>query len=132
MIKLFNYNYQDYLNPSYSRQKVIRVNGENGARAYQMPPESEAILLDETAPLIWLVLTDGAGYKTVTPYTIEPYVPKTVDLDNLVTRLERLEEVLNEQQSNITNSSTEQTSVKSTIPDGQVSAVRKGKSRANA
>ena len=58
---------------SPQRQEIIRVNGENGARAYQMAPNSSALLLDESAPLVWLVQTDGAGYKTEAPYTITPY-----------------------------------------------------------
>ena len=37
-----------------------------------MSPNSSIILLDESAPLIWLKMTDGAGYPTITPYRIEP------------------------------------------------------------
>ena len=37
-----------------------------------MPPNSSIILLDESAPLIWLKMTDGAGYSTITPYRKEP------------------------------------------------------------
>ena len=33
-----------------------------------MPPNSSIILLDESAPLIWLKMNDGAGYPTITPY----------------------------------------------------------------
>jgi hypothetical protein len=35
-----------------SRQEIIRVNGRNGANAYQMAPNSSILLLDETAPVI--------------------------------------------------------------------------------
>ena len=55
-----------------SKLEVIRVNEKNGAEAFQMPPNSSIILLDESAPLIWLKMTDGAGYPTITPYRIEP------------------------------------------------------------
>ena len=55
-----------------SKLEVIRVNGKNGAEAFQMPPNSSIILLDESAPLIWLKMTDGAGYPAITPYRIEP------------------------------------------------------------
>ena len=48
-----------------SKFEVIRVNGKNGAEAFQMPPNSSIILLDESAPLIWLKMTDGAGYPTI-------------------------------------------------------------------
>ena len=45
-------------------QQVTRVNGENGARAYQIGPNSSAMLLDESGLMVWLVTSDGAGYKT--------------------------------------------------------------------
>lgn len=72
------------------QQSVIRVNGENGARALQLPPNSSALVLDETAPLVWLCQSDGAGYRTVTPYHIEPF--KQVTQESLDERLKRLEE----------------------------------------
>jgi hypothetical protein len=55
------------------QQQVVRVNGKNGAEAYQMAPNSSILLLDETAPIVWLKTTDGAGYPTVTPYDIAPH-----------------------------------------------------------
>lgn len=79
----------------YSRQEIIHVNGENGARAYQMPPNSNALLLDDTAPLVWLAQTDGAGYKSVTAYTITPFKPETIDVKTLESRIQKLEEILN-------------------------------------
>ena len=86
--------------PPASRCEIIRVNGRNGAEAYQMPPNSSNLLLDETAPLVWLVQTDGAGYKTLTPYTISPYQPAPpVDVHSLEDRVKRLEELLNESHS---------------------------------
>lgn len=81
---------------SQQRMEIIRVNGEGGARAYQMPPNSNALLLDEANPLVWLVQTDGAGYKTVTPYTITPYqTAPAPDLGLLEQRITRLEGMLN-------------------------------------
>ena len=75
-----------------NKQEVVRVTGLNGAHAYNMPPNSSALVLDETEPLIYLLMTDGAGYKTVTPYTITPYTPEpTPDMKSLIERIERLE-----------------------------------------
>lgn len=83
--------------PQYiPKQEVVKVNGENGARALQIAPNSSALLLDENAPIVWLVITDGAGYKTVTPYSITPYQPEPpVDVKSLEERIRRLEEMLN-------------------------------------
>ena len=81
---------------SQQRQAITRVNGENRAKAYQLPPNSSALLLDESAPLVWLVQTDGAGYKTTTPYTIAPYQTQPApDYNSLAERIQRLEDMIN-------------------------------------
>lgn len=83
--------------------QVTRVNGENGAKAYQLPPNSSILLLDESAPVVWLKTTDGAGYPTITPYDIKPVEQKkeTDVYSALEERITRLEAKLNE--SNIAN-----------------------------
>ena len=79
------------------RYEIIRVNGENGAQALQMAPNSSALLLDETAPIVWFVQTDGAGYKTAKPFSISPYQPQPpVDVHALEARINRLEALINE------------------------------------
>lgn len=81
-----------YINNYMPKQEVIRVTGMNGANAYAMPPNSSTLVLDENEPLVYLLMTDGAGYKTVTPYTITPYKPEPpVDMKALLERIERLE-----------------------------------------
>ena len=78
------------------KQEIIRVNGENGARAFNLPPNSGILLLDETAPIVWLKQTDGAGYPTLTPYSITPYQAEPpIDTKSLEQRVTRLEELLN-------------------------------------
>ena len=76
------------------RQEVVKVNGENGARAYQMPPNSSALLLDESGVIVWLVTTDGAGYKSVSPFDISPHeaepAPDYSDLEQRISALERM------------------------------------------
>lgn len=89
---------------SLQRQEIIKVNGENGARAFQMAPNSSALLLDESAPLVWLIQTDGAGYKTTTPYTIAPYQAQPEpDYRSLEDRIKRLEELMHGQKSDAGN-----------------------------
>lgn len=79
---------------------VIQVNGENGARAFQLGPNSSVLLADKEAAIIWLVCTDGAGYKTVTAYDITPHMAAPqVDLNNLESRLAHVEEWINAKQS---------------------------------
>jgi len=112
MNNYMNYNgmnpFQQY-QPQYNmpvsaytaKQEVIRVNGENGAKAYQMAPNSSVLLLDESMPVIWLKSTDGAGYPSITPYSITPYQAQDpVDIKTLEERISRLEEMYNVKSNN--------------------------------
>lgn len=94
-------NQPQYSNNTPRRTEIIHVNGENGARTLQMLPNSQALLLDDTAPLVWLAQTDGAGYKTLTPYSITPYQPEPeIDLKDIDNRLRKIEEVIRNAKSN--------------------------------
>lgn len=96
-----------YTYPTYNQ--IIRVNGEGGAKAYQMQPNSSVLLLDETAPIVWLKSTDGAGFPNLIPYKIEPYTPEPEpDIKSLIERISRLEEQVNEK-SNNSNAKRKQT-----------------------
>ena len=76
--------------------QVVKVNGENGARTYQLGPNSSALLLDESGLLVWLVTSDGAGYKTVNAYDITPHQAiQTPDYGTLENRIKRLEDIVN-------------------------------------
>ena len=75
----------------------MRVNGKNGADTYQLPPNSSILLLDESAPIIWLKTTDGAGYATVAAYDIVPHQEEIpVDTKSLEIRISKLEEIIND------------------------------------
>ena len=99
-------NFQNpYLNPYAMPQiqpavqpvQVVRVNGENGARAYTIGANSSALLLDESGLMVWLVTSDGAGYKTVSAYDITPHqAAPAPDFGSLEGRIKRLEELMNE------------------------------------
>lgn len=93
------------VNPSYIQgqtnihnangNQIVKVNGRGGADAYQMPPNSQALLLDETQPIVWLKQTDGAGYPTVSAYDITPHEEvKMPDMKSLEERIAKIEEVL--------------------------------------
>ena len=74
-------------------QQVVRVNGENGARAFQIGANSSALLLDESGTIVWLVTSDGAGYKTVSPYDIAPHKAEPAkEYTDLESRVKKLEE----------------------------------------
>ena len=99
--------YQYNMGLQLQRQEVVRVNGKNGADAYQMAPNSSVLLLDETAPVIWLKTTDGASYPTITGYKITPLETKvsTENIENIYeklnSRITRLEELMYNAESNV-------------------------------
>ncbi len=81
------------------RYEIIHVTGRHGAEALQMAPNSSALALDDTAPLVWLCRTDGAGYLTATPFDIAQHAETpAVSVDDLSARLTRLEEMLHERE----------------------------------
>ena len=98
---LYNPTMNPYLPQAHSqltqpRQEVVKVNGEPGARAYPMGPNSSALLLDVSGAIVWAVTTDGAGYKTVAPYDIAPHQEAPApDFGSLEARIARLEEKIN-------------------------------------
>ena len=96
---LYNPMINPYLNAQQPfrqqpKQEVVKVNGENGARAFPLGANSSALLLDESGVIVWLVTTDGAGYKTVAPFDISPHetapAPNYSDLEQRITALERM------------------------------------------
>lgn len=92
------YPQMNYPIQNYPRQEVIRVMGKEGANVYTLGPNSSALLLDTNKPIIYLVQTDGAGYKTITAYSISLY--KEEPETTLEERVSRLEAQLNEQSNN--------------------------------
>lgn len=94
----FPYQSNQYLqNLMLQQQEVVKVSGKNGIDALQLPPNCSGLYLDITAPIVWLVQTDGAGYKTSTPYDITPHQSEEeVQYKSLEERISRIEEVINE------------------------------------
>lgn len=90
--------------PAYQRpvvqSEITRVNGEAGARNIRLQPNGGALRLDETAPILWVIQADGAGYTTATPFTITQYQQApAIDLNSLESRVKKLEDIFNEQPS---------------------------------
>ena len=84
------------MQPMAQQTQVVRVNGENGAKAYNLGANSSALLLDESGLMVWLVTSDGAGYKSVSAYDIAPHQEAPApDYGSLENRIKRLEEIIN-------------------------------------
>ena len=58
--------------PPQPRDGLIRVTGMEGARAYQMPPNSAVALFDDGQDVFYVKTTDGAGFPTIRAYSFQP------------------------------------------------------------
>jgi hypothetical protein len=88
-----NYNYMDYMNRMNQMQNsmnpygqqmntlptqqsqvngLVKVNGMDGAKAYQMPPNSAMPLFHESEDVFYLKVTDGAGFPTIKAFSFSP------------------------------------------------------------
>ena len=102
-----NYNqFQPQLNqPQMTTQNLIRVNGIDGAKAYQMPANSTVALFDNNEDIMYIKTTDGAGFPAIRTFAFNEVVANTnpiQDTADYVTRDEfnkLKEELLNGKQS---------------------------------
>lgn len=106
---------QSFTQPQPFQQKAIEVSGRAGAEAYQLAPDSSALMLDNTAPILWVAKSDSAGYKTLTPFDITPHEEKKQDdvIKSLEERITKLEERMSNGKSNNQDASRRNSSGKS-------------------
>ena len=90
---------QQYMQPSTPQtnklppQQILQANGKASIDAIQMSPNSSVLILDSTAPIIWMCISDGLGNVSKSPYDIFPHKDKTpLNLDTLEQRLAVLED----------------------------------------
>lgn len=72
-----SYGYYGY--PQFSTTPVnglVSVTGIEGAKAYQLPPNSSVALFDANEDIMYIKSTDGAGFPTVRPFRFEPIEQK--------------------------------------------------------
>ena len=55
--------------------ELVRVTGMDGAKAFQMPPNSTAALFDDSQDIFFVKSTDGAGFPTIRTFSFAPYEP---------------------------------------------------------
>lgn len=58
--------------PPQQPQGLIRVTGIDGAKAYQMPPNSVTALFDGESDVFYVKSTDGAGFPTIKAFAFSP------------------------------------------------------------
>ena len=97
------YGYQPNIsqNQFLQPQSLTKVSGLEGAKAYQMPPNSSAALFHESEDLLYVKTTDGAGFPTIRVFRFEPYDEKPPETVRYVTvdEFEKFKEEMNAKQS---------------------------------
>ena len=67
---------------------LIKVTGLEGAKAYQMPPNSMAALFDAGSDVFFFKSTDGAGFPTIKAFAFTPLDMEKNNSNDYVTRRE--------------------------------------------
>lgn len=63
--------------PALPQQQVITVAGAESLAQIQLAPNSSMLVMDQGAPVVYLVQSDGVGKATATAYDISPHKDKT-------------------------------------------------------
>ena len=80
---------------SYAQQQVIQVNGKASVDTIQLAPNSSVLVMDTSAPIVWLCVSDGVGKVTSTPYDIVVHKEEPpIDISNVEHRLSKLEQII--------------------------------------
>lgn len=69
-------------------QQLIKVTGIEGAKAYQMPPNSAVPLFDADNDIMYVKTTDGAGFPTIRAFSFQPIESPVQQDQQYVTRTE--------------------------------------------
>lgn len=106
---------------------LIRVTGMEGAKAYQMPPNSVVALFDGNDDVFYIKTSDGAGFSTIKPFRfmpVEETVAPTVNANEFATRQElaSLQQQIEEMKGMIENG-------KQSVPEQPATATESARSR---
>lgn len=96
-------------------QSLIRVNGIDGAKAYQMGANSQVALFDANEDIFYVKVTDGAGFPSIRTFRFEEVSQnvsrETLSNNDYVSRaeFEELKEMINNGKFNIQQKSAGKT-----------------------
>lgn len=73
-------------------QSLVKVTGIEGAKAYQMSPNSTAALFDDKENIMYIKQTDGAGFPTIKTFSFTELEvnDKPVEISEIRTELDAL------------------------------------------
>ena len=116
--------YQQMFNPNpyqnqLQHQQIIQVNGKASVDTIQLAPNSSVLVMDTSAPIVWMCVSDGVGKVTSTPYDITIHQEKPpVDMSTVEARLTNLEKTIAEMEGKLNDkSNANRTKSKSLIAD---------------
>lgn len=85
------FNGGQYLNPYQAQSSnLIRVNGMEGAKAYQIAPNSTIALFDSNDDIMYIKSSDSAGFPSIRVFTFKEMPLETLSstTDNYISRKE--------------------------------------------
>lgn len=83
--------------PTLQQQQIIQVNGKASVDTIQLAPNSSVLLMDTTAPMVWMCVSDGVGKVSATAYDIKVHEEKPpVDVATMEERISKLEKIISE------------------------------------
>ena len=84
--------YATGMTPKMQKTEILVFKGMDGAQAYNMPPDSSVLALDEADPIVYAVKTDSSGVKTIYRYSITP-IPEVKEptLSEIMDKMNKLE-----------------------------------------
>ena len=84
--------------PQLQQEQVTQVNGRASVEQIQLAPNSSKLVMDTTAPIVWLCVSDGVGRVTATPYDITEHKDAPpVDVAGIEQRLATVEAYIAQQ-----------------------------------
>ena len=82
-------NYYSQQSMQQNVMQLYRVNGYEGAKAFQMPPNSQAALFDMNEDIFYLKASDSAGFATIDIYDFSKHKAVAAPTaDEFITRKE--------------------------------------------
>lgn len=67
----FNNQYPQYTNPLPLNNQIIFVQGETGAKAYQIPNNTTVLLMSSESNEFFIKTTDSSGFPTIRKFTFQ-------------------------------------------------------------
>lgn len=81
-------NTNNFIQQQPPQNNLIRVTGIDGAKAYQMSPNSSVALFDSDSDIMYVKTTDGAGFPTIRTFKFEAIENASNIQESYITREE--------------------------------------------